>query len=112
MSKWARCGKVDALTNEDRIARAERARAAYREFIEPALTILKAEYGNRMIDLADETVGQEAKIAKLALAIKISRRVGSHIEAIIADGKEAQAQGDYAAQISKIPEHKRSILGL
>lgn len=100
------------MTEADRIARAERAQVAYKEFIEPALTIARADYAKRLTDLAEEKPWEAQQIASLSVALKIARTVDEQVKAIIADGELAKQSAERASQIARISPHKRSILGL
>lgn len=100
------------MTPEDRIARAERAKAAWDEFVGPALLTVKAEYGNRLLDTAEKKPWRWFRIIMLAFAVKVCRRVEGRLQAVIADGRDAEATLKRQRQIDKISDHKRDVLGV
>lgn len=100
------------MTPAERLAEAQSAEAALERYLRPAFEVVEREYAEKLIALAGETTGQEAKIARLSLAIKVARTVRTQIEALAADGAAAGTEMERLRQIEKIPEHKRGILGL
>lgn len=100
------------MTPHDRLSEANNAKAALDKYLAPAFTVVEATYARRLTDLAAEKPWEAEKITKLATALKIARSVRAQIEAIVADGKVAESEIAYAAQIERIPTHKRNILGL
>lgn len=95
----------------DRIAAGNKAQAAL-DALSDAFQAVEASYTTRLTEIAAEKPWETEKIAKLATAFKISRTVRAQIEAIVADGKLALDGQRFAAQIERIPTHKRNILGL
>lgn len=95
----------------ERITEAARARQAL-DFLDQAFVTVLKSYSDRMMDIAAEKPWEAEKITKLAMALKIARSVRSQIEGIALDGKVAESEMAYSAQIERIPAHKRSILGI
>lgn len=100
------------MTNAERIARAERAKAALDEFLAPAMEHVMTDYNRRIIEIAAETPWKTEPISKLAQAFKIVRTVEAHLQALVMDGELARQDMSYAAQIERIPVEKRKVLGL
>ena len=77
------------MTEAERIARAQRAEAAYTEFFEPMIDALKEEYAHRIVTTLDEGM-----------------------KATIADGALAQRAKIRADEIEKMSAPQRRLLGI
>lgn len=99
------------LDAHERLARAERAKAAMDEFLGPAFEAVEESYGNKLMNLAAEAPWESKRITKLASALKIAQSVRAHIEAEVSGGAIVRDQLDYARQIERIPTTKRWWLG-
>lgn len=83
------------------------------EFFAPAFDQVEAEYAEKMITAAASTDPRaEQIIARLANGIKAARTVRKLIEAHIADGTMAEQELTRKAQISRMSDHKRSVVGV
>ena len=100
------------LTEPQRIYRAARAKRAMEEFIDPALAVLKEEYGARMIELASRTPWEAGKITALANALRIAEEVENQVKALIYDGEHAKAGKVRADRIEKLTPARRRLLGI
>jgi DNA-binding transcriptional ArsR family regulator len=77
----------------DRIARAERAETAYREFIEPMIDELRNVYSERIVELAITELSRDKradKITALSNALKILTTLDSGMLEMIRDGDLAR----------------------
>lgn len=101
------------LDAHERIARADRAKAAMAEFLAPAFEHVEREYGEKMITAAASTDPRAPEvIARLANGVKVARQIRAQIEAIVADGAVAESDVARTAQLSRMSDHKRSIVGV
>lgn len=102
------------MTEAERMAESEAAKAALARFIAPAIKVLDASYMSMLIDAAAsplDTSGR-ARMEKAALAIKVLDHVKGHLQAIILDGAIARQGHDYAQQLADIPVEKRRAMGI
>ncbi|WP_420140156.1 hypothetical protein [Sphingomonas sp.] len=99
-------------TPSDRRADAEAADAAMKRWLGPAFEVVAATYSARLQEIAASEPWETAKIAKLAVALKIAAEVRKQIEAVVADGAVAAQDIRYRKQIENIPHEKRKILGI
>lgn len=101
------------MTPSERISRADRAKAAMAEFLAPAFELVEREWGEKMIAAAASTDPRAPEIiARLANGVKAARTVRAQIEAHIADGALAEAELKRSAQIARMSDHKRSVVGV
>lgn len=99
------------MSHNERIERARRAKLAMDEFFTPALDVIEAEYGEKMIAAAASADPRAPEIiARLANGIKVARQVRSQVEAIIADGAVAQNERDANERIAEMTDSKRRLL--
>tara|TARA_R110002074_G_scaffold262994_2_gene435124 strand:- start:10401 stop:10703 length:303 start_codon:yes stop_codon:yes gene_type:complete len=98
------------MTEED-IRRGQRWAAFYAEEggLRDILTAIGATYIERMSSVEP---WETDKLAKLAMANKITKQIDVFVQEIIGTGKVAQAAQRHAEKIEQIPERKRRLLGL
>lgn len=103
------------MTEAQRIAKGQRAQAAYDEFLAPMFDEIEAEYASRMIEVANNELSREAradKITALSHAIKIARTLKAGMRAAIADGDVAHREKLRADTIEKMTAPRRRLLGI
>lgn len=98
------------MTEYERIDRANRARQALDEFLEPALDALLVEYTRKLVEVSTDEPWESGKISKLAQAMKVTDRVKQHIRALVTDGDAATASLKHAQDIAKLPVERRKWL--
>lgn len=109
MARWL----IEMNTPADRLATAERAKNALSEFLEPAFEAVEHEWSEKMIAAAASTDPRaEQIITRLATGVKAIRTVRKLIEAHVADGALAEAEMKRGAQIARMSDHKRSVVGV
>ena len=97
----------------DRMAKGERARAALEEFLAPAFEHVEKDYAEKMIASAASTDPRAREvIERLANGIKSARVVRGLIEAFVMDGAVAEQELKREAQLSRMSDHKRAIVGV
>lgn len=103
------------MTEAERIARGNRAKAFWDEFAEPMLGELRDAYAERMVNVAnDELNGQKRadKLTALSNAIRILSNLESGMRAIVTDGEQAQREKVRAESIEKMTAPQRRLLGI
>lgn len=101
------------VTPSERLARADRAKAALAEFLTPAFEQVEREWAEKMITAAASTDPRAPEIiARLANGVKAIRTVRGQIEGVVADGALAESELKRSAQISQMSEHKRNVVGV
>ncbi len=101
------------MTLHDRLARSERAKAAMDEFFAPAFAHVEQDYAEKMIQAAASVDPRAPEIiTRLANGVKVARQVRAQIEAIVAGGKLAEQDMAREAQIGRMSEHKRNLVGV
>lgn len=98
------------LTAGERIQRGAEARRALDAFIDPAFTVLEAEYTEKLQHIAAEQPWETGKISKLAIALRVSREVKGQLLALVLDGEMAQRDTARARKIADLPEARRRLL--
>lgn len=95
-----------------RMARAEQADAAMKQFLSPAFDVVRAEYLEKLAAIAAKplTADMRAGMEKLALAVKVVDEVRAQLTGLVMDGRIAQADTARAAQIAALPVEKRCWL--
>lgn len=97
----------------DRITEADRAKAALADFLAPAFEAVEAEWAEKMITAAASSDPRAPEIIqRLATGVKAIRTVRAQIEAVVMDGMLASAELQRSAQIAKMSDHKRSVVGV
>lgn len=101
------------MTPEQRIARAQRAKAAMEEFFAPALAEIESDYGEKMIAVAASSDPRAPDvIARLANGISVARQVRARIEAHIADGGVAKAEREIADAQDRMSASDRRLVNI
>jgi hypothetical protein len=78
-----------------RMVRAEQADAAFKQFVGPALAVIRNEYLAKLQELAATRAMEGeplAMVQKLATAIKIADQIEIQMRALMADGDAAKAE--------------------
>lgn len=103
------------MTDQERIARAFRAKQAYEEFFQPILDNLREEYRDRAeVVLLNELnpSAREGMAGTLAVALKVVKNMDKGLRAIITDGQDAEKRLVQAREIENLSEHKRRLLNI
>ena len=100
------------MTDETaRMVRAEQADAAFKQFVGPALAVIRDEYLAKLREIAATRamVGEPlAMVEKLSTALKIADQIEIQLRALIADGDAAKADAHRAGDMARLsPEAKR-----
>lgn len=95
------------LSDEEKVARAMRAKLAMDEFLAPALKSLEAEYLVALTTLAASEPWETGKITKLAVAQRVIASVGQQIITVVLDGGIASQELERAKKIAALPDAKR-----
>lgn len=99
------------LSDEEKVARAVRAKFAMEEFLAPALKDLEAEYLTALTTLAASEPWETGKITKLAVAQRVISAVGQHIIRAVLEGEMAGKELERAQKIAALPDAKRRWAG-
>lgn len=103
------------MTEAQRIAQAQRAKAALEEFIEPLLQETREVYARRIVEIASTELGREPrtdKITALSTAIRILDELESGIKAVMLDGAVAQKEKLRADKLERMTPAQRRLLGV
>lgn len=104
---------MTAVADEaQRIHAADAAERALRDHLQPAFATVEALYIQRLASVAASEPWAVDKLRSLALALKVSQEVRSHIEAVVADGPVAQAAVKHLRKIEALSPERRRILGI
>lgn len=95
------------LSDEEKVARAIRARHAMDEFLAPALKAIEAEYLTALSTLAANEPWETGKITKLAVAQRVISTVGQQVIRAVLEGELSGQELDRAKKIAALPEAKR-----
>lgn len=92
-----------------RMARAEQADHALKQFLGPAFDVVRAEYLEKLAEVAAKplTADLRAGMEKLALAVKVVDVVRAQIVGLVRDGDLAQAEAKRAADFDKLSAEKK-----
>lgn len=103
------------MNESDRIARAQRADAAYREFFEPMIDALKNEYGDRIVAVATTELSRNKrsdKLTALSIAHKILTTLDEGMKATITDGELALRDKLRAEKIERMSPPQRKLFSI
>lgn len=100
------------MDEAQRIQVAQDAERALKHHLAPAFAAVEQVYTMRMAQVAAGEPWAVDKIRALALALKVSQEVRSHIEAIVADGPVAEAAAKHLRTIEAMSPQRRRILGI
>jgi hypothetical protein len=103
------------LTEAERIARAQRADAAWDEFFAPMLDELDSVYAERLVDVANTELGRDKradKITALSHALKITKTLRTGMQAIIRDGEMAHREMLRADRVENMTAPQRRLFNM
>ncbi len=101
------------MTPSERIARADRAKAALAEFLAPAFAHVEQDYSEKLITAAASVDPRAPEIiARLANGVKAARTARGLIEAFVMDGKMAEQELQGAAKVQRMTPFHRSVIGV
>lgn len=97
----------------ERMARAAQADAAMKQFLAPAFEVVRAEYLEKLAEIAAKplTNDMRAGMEKLALAVKVVDVVRGQITSLILDGNLAQSDAKRISELDKLSPEKRRWAG-
>lgn len=101
------------MNDAERINRATRAQAAWEEFMAPMIAELKAEYTQRLVDVASQELSRDKrsdKITALSNALKIVGNLETGMQAIIKDGEMAHRELVRSDNIERLTAPQRRLL--
>lgn len=100
------------MSPHDRQARADRAKAALAEFLNPAFDHVEREWYEKMVATAGSSDPRLPDVVlRLAAGVQAIRKVRAEILAVIADGNAAEVEIAREAQLNKMSTHMRSVVG-
>jgi hypothetical protein len=103
------------MTPQERLARSQRAEAAYRDFIEPMIDELKNVYSDRIVEVATTELSSRRradKLTALSNAHKILTTLDKGMAAMIADGPMAEREKLKAEKIEQMSPSMRRLLNI
>ena len=103
------------MTDAERIATATRAQRAWYEFFAPMIERMRAEYRDRMIDIASAELARDSrsdKLTALSHALKILANLENGMLATIRDGEVARNELLRAEKIEGMTAPRRRLLGI
>lgn len=101
------------MTDAERIAKAQRAKTAYEEFIEPMIDELKNVYSERIVEVATTELSRDKradKLTALSCAHKILTTLDEGMKAMITDGNLAHREKLRADKIEGMTAPARRLL--
>lgn len=92
-----------------RLARAEQANQALIQFLGPAFDVCRADYLEKLADIAAKPLTNDMRAAmeKLALGLKVIDVVRSQILSLVVDGNVAQSEARRASDLANMTTEKR-----
>lgn len=103
------------MNDSQRLASAQRAKAAYEEFIEPMFDELRNEYGDRIVEVATTELNRDKrsdKLTALSVAHKVLNTLDAGMKAMISDGELALRDKLRAEKIEQMSAPQRRLLGI
>lgn len=100
------------MNEADLAARGQRADQCYSEFIGPILRDCRAQYADRIADIAVQELNpakRAEKITALATAMKILDNIDNGIRCVIEDGKIAQSAMLRVEEIDKMTATRKRL---
>lgn len=96
-----------------RMARAEQASTALKEFLGPAFDVCRADYLEKLGEVAARPLTNDirAGMEKLALGVKVLDEVRRQIEGLVRDGDIARECARRASDLAELPAEKKRWLG-
>jgi hypothetical protein len=101
------------VTEAERIARATRAQGALDEFLTPMFDELRAEYTDRLAEIARTELNRERRadgVAMLSVALRVVDTVAAGMAEIVRDGELAKQSKARAETISQMSDAKQRLL--
>lgn len=101
------------MTEQERIARADRAQRAWDEFFAPMISELKSVYGDRLVEVANIELARDKradKITALSNALKIVTTLEAGMLEAIKDGEVARVDKLRSEKIEQMTEPQRRLL--
>lgn len=99
------------LTDSQRVERARQASMALETFLEPAFAVVEADYAEKLIAAASSTDPRAPEIiARLANGLKAARSARSQIEALVADGIDAQRTIERTEKVTELSPARQRLL--
>jgi len=97
----------------ERLSRADRAQAAMDEFVGPAFDYVENEWMEKLVKTAGTSDPRLPEIiSRLSAGVAAIRKVRAEIEAVVADGKIAEGEIARSAQLGRMSDFKRSVVGV
>lgn len=92
-----------------RMARAEQADTALKQFLGPAFDVCRADYLEKLAEIAAKPLTNDMRAAmeKLAVGVKVIDTVRAQIAGLVADGTFAQADAHRASELANLTTEKR-----
>jgi hypothetical protein len=103
------------MTDLQKIARGQRAQAAYDEFVAPIITECRNIYGERIVEIAAGELNRDKrtdKLTALSTALRILDQVEGGIKAAIMDGEIARQNKLKAESIEQMSPANRRFLNM
>lgn len=103
------------MTEAERIARAQRAKAAWDEFCGPMIEGMVSEYSARMVEVANTELNPKKradKITALANAIRIAENLKGGMREAIVDGEIAARDRLRADKVEQMSAAQRRLFGI
>jgi hypothetical protein len=103
------------MTDLQKIARGQRAQAAYDEFVAPIITECRNVYGERIVDIASGELNRDKrtdKLTALSTALRILDQVESGLKAAVMDGEIAQRNKLRVEDMEKMSPANRRFLNM
>lgn len=101
------------MNEHELAARGQRADMCYNEFIGPQLKDMRAQYTNRMTEIAVSELDPKKraeKITSLATAIRILDNIDTGIRCMVEDGKVAEASMLRSDRVERMSAPRRRLL--
>lgn len=92
-----------------RMARAEQAKQAMERFLAPAFDLVRAEYIEKLADIASRPLTNDLRAAmeKLAVGVKVIDQVRAQITPLVIDGEIARIDNKRATELAEMSTEKR-----
>jgi hypothetical protein len=101
------------VTESERIARAHRAQAALDEFLTPMFADLRAEYTDRLAEVARTELNRERRadgVALLSVALKVVDTLEAGMTEVVRDGEIAGKSKARADEIARMTDAQQRLL--
>jgi len=97
----------------DRAVLGDQAKAAWDQFINPYVSLIKADYMDKLIDLSSRPLDERARqgITNLSIALRVSEMFEGQLRKAIADGEAAKKEIGRASAIANMSPEARRYAG-